>query len=79
MRSRGVVRSWNDEEGWGVIDSDDTPGGCWAGFSEVQVSGYRSLRPGQRVEFTLQEGNQDGFDFSAARVTLDEEARRSER
>ena len=23
------MRSWCNDEGWGVIDSRDTPGGCW--------------------------------------------------
>lgn len=23
----GTVRTWHDEEGWGVIDSPETPGG----------------------------------------------------
>ncbi|WP_179276306.1 hypothetical protein [Rhodococcus sp. 06-235-1A] len=26
--SRGRVRRYAVEEGWGIIDSDDTPGGC---------------------------------------------------
>ncbi|ROO52320.1 hypothetical protein EDC02_7242 [Micromonospora sp. Llam0] len=29
----GVIRSWNVDEGWGVIDSAETPGDCWAHFS----------------------------------------------
>ena len=29
----GVVREWHREAGWGVIDCDATPGGCWAFFS----------------------------------------------
>jgi len=28
--TRGVVRDWNGVAGWGVIDSSQTPGGCWA-------------------------------------------------
>jgi cold shock CspA family protein len=26
--TEGRVREWDDEQGFGVIDSDDTPGGC---------------------------------------------------
>jgi CspA family cold shock protein len=25
----GVVRTWSDEEGWGVVDCPSTPGGCY--------------------------------------------------
>lgn len=28
MTSRGRVRQYSAKEGWGVIDSADTPGGC---------------------------------------------------
>jgi len=40
MASRGRVRIWHNEEGCGVIDSESTPGGCWAHFSAVRVPGY---------------------------------------
>ena len=50
MTIHGEVRCWNDEEGWGVIDSAATPGGCWTHFSDLAVPGFRTLRPGQPVE-----------------------------
>ncbi len=37
----GKVRQWLDEEGWGVIDSPDTLGRCWAHYSSVAVPGYK--------------------------------------
>lgn len=40
MASVGTVGSWSDAEGWGVIESPETPGGCWAHFSVVAVTGY---------------------------------------
>ncbi|MBP2412464.1 cold shock CspA family protein [Arthrobacter stackebrandtii] len=39
METTGTVRLWNDEEGWGVIDSDATPGGSWAHYSDVAIAG----------------------------------------
>jgi cold shock CspA family protein len=30
MKSTGTVRVWSNDDGWGVIDSVDTPGGCFA-------------------------------------------------
>ena len=64
----GVVREWHAEEGWGVLDSASTPGGCWAHFSAVQVEGYRSLTPADIVHFTFEAAEQDGHSFRALDV-----------
>lgn len=68
MSQTGVVRSWADDEGWGVLDSPATPGGCWAHFSAVAIDGYRELRTGDRVDFEYERADQDGFHFRAVRV-----------
>jgi CspA family cold shock protein len=67
----GVVRAWHDAEGWGVLDSDETPGGCWAHISHLGMVGYHCVLRGQRVTFTFEPGPQDGFDFRAVDVTID--------
>ncbi|WP_162952798.1 cold shock domain-containing protein [Streptomyces sp. 11-1-2] len=36
--------------GRGVLDSLETPGGCFGHFSDIQVTGVRTLSPGQRVD-----------------------------
>lgn len=59
---------WYAEEGWGVIDSADTPGGCWAHFSAVLVPGYRALDVGAVVELTWEAPGQDGYAFRAVEV-----------
>lgn len=64
----GTVREWHVDEGWGVIDSDATPGGCWAHFGTVLTSGYRSLSPGQPVSFEFETEWQDGYDYRAVAV-----------
>lgn len=64
----GVVRFWLDEEGWGVVDSPETPGGCWAHFSSVQAAGYRGLAAGQDVHVEWERGDQDGYAFRAVRT-----------
>ena len=46
----GVVREWHSDEGWGVIDSDQTPGGCWAHFSDVEMDGYRRTALRRRAD-----------------------------
>jgi len=69
----GTVREWHADEGWGVIDSDATPGGCWAHFSGVLMSGYRFLSPGQTVSFEFETGWQDGYDYRAVAVWTGDE------
>jgi cold shock protein len=61
----GTVRFWHDELGWGVLDSDETPGGCWAHFSALRVPGYRALSAGERVHFDWEAGQQDGYSYRA--------------
>lgn len=70
MTSRGVVRFWNSEDGWGVIDCEQTPGGCWVHFSVVEGEGFRKLTPGQQVAFEWQKasGPVEGFAFVTVRV-----------
>lgn len=68
MTSLGRVRIWHDTDGWGVIDSEVTPGGCWAHFSSILVAGYKTLTAGQQVAFTFEPGEQDGYAFRTREV-----------
>ncbi|NLU64862.1 cold shock domain-containing protein [Rhodococcus sp. HNM0563] len=68
----GVVRTWNDEDGWGVIDSPQTPGGCWAHFSHIVDDGFRTVEVGAVVAFEWQQvTDQDGYRYCAIRVEQD--------
>ena len=69
MTARGLVREWYADDGWGVIDSPETPGGCWAHFSQVAMTGCRALSAGQVVHLDWEVARQDGFDYRAVRVT----------
>ncbi|MDJ0396553.1 cold shock domain-containing protein [Rhodococcus sp. G-MC3] len=73
---RGSVEVWNAEQGWGVVGSDRTPGGCWVHYSDVIGSGFRSLTIGQQVDLEFEDlgakypgGNQDGYRYRAISVT----------
>jgi CspA family cold shock protein len=68
MATIGTVRSWYDAEGWGVVDSPETPGGCWTHFSHLAEAGLRALQPGQRVVFRWEAPGQDGYPFRAVQV-----------
>jgi len=68
--SEGTVSQWSSHEGWGVIESVDTPGGCWAGFSVILGTGNElvALTVGAVVPFTWEAAEQDGFGFRATSV-----------
>lgn len=74
VTSLGQVRVWHDEDGWGILDADATPGGCWVHGSSVLVAGYRRLRPGQGVRFTFEAADQDGYRFRAVEAWPAEQA-----
>lgn len=63
-----TVREWSTEEGWGVLDSAETPGGCWAHFSVIEMHGLKRLSRGQQVALVWETGRQDGYDFRAERI-----------
>jgi cold shock protein len=68
MTSNGSVRVFDADEGWGVIDGPDVPGGCWVHFSAIASEGYRQLSAGERVSFRAIPADQDGFAFRAVKV-----------
>jgi CspA family cold shock protein len=82
VQSVGTVRVWHREEGWGVIDSPDTPGGCWANFPvlwaddtrhprspEIISSGFRELFDGEVVDFNWRSAkDQYGYTYAATSV-----------
>lgn len=69
MATLATVRTWSDDEGWGVVDSPQTPGGCWAHFSSAAVpAGYVSFTAGQIVWLEWEAPGQDGYDYRAVRL-----------
>lgn len=61
-----TVSEWSDDEGWGVVWANEVPEGIWVHFSAIAMEGYRTLRPGERVDVDV-EGplpfEQDGFRY----------------
>jgi CspA family cold shock protein len=68
MTSVGSVRTFDVDEGWGVIDGPDVPGGCWVHFSAISMDGHRELARGQRISFRAEAASQDGFAYRAVKV-----------
>jgi CspA family cold shock protein len=69
----GVVKSFDADEGWGVLTAPEIPGDCFVHFSSIETSGYRELRAGQRVRFTYEDPGflQDGCPLRALAVWPD--------
>lgn len=72
-RAAGVVKSFDPDEGWGVIEAPEVPGGCFVHFANIQMTGYRELEAGQRVHFTFERPGflQDGYAYRALAVWPD--------
>ncbi len=51
----GTVKWFNESKGYGFTSQDSGPD-VFAHFSAIQSSGFRTLQEGQRVEFTVTEG-----------------------
>lgn len=73
MSESALVREWHADDGWGVLDSPATPGGCWAHFSVLD--GALELHAGQQVELDHEVADQDGFSYRATRVRVEGEDR----
>jgi CspA family cold shock protein len=55
-RETGTVKWFNASKGYGFIERDEGED-LFVHFSAIQGEGYRSLDEGQRVEFTVVEGD----------------------
>ncbi len=54
-RETGTVKWFNAAKGYGFIERD-AGGDVFVHFSAIQGGGYRSLEEGERVTFTVVEG-----------------------
>ena len=55
MSTKGTVKWFNDAKGFGFIEQESGPD-VFAHFSAITGDGHNSLAEGQKVEFTLTEG-----------------------
>jgi CspA family cold shock protein len=54
-REKGTVKWFNNEKGFGFIEREQG-GDVFVHFKAIRGDGYRSLSEGQRVEFTVTQG-----------------------
>jgi CspA family cold shock protein len=64
--STGTVKWFNDAKGFGFITPTDGGEDLFAHFKEIQGTGFKTLKEGQRVEFTVKRGPK-GLQASAIR------------
>lgn len=51
-----------------MLDSPQTPGGCWTYYSCVAVAGYRALEIDAACWLEWERADQDGYAFRAVRA-----------
>lgn len=55
-RETGVVKWFSNKKGYGFIARDSGGGDVFVHFRSIQGDGYRSLKDGQKVEYTVTTG-----------------------
>ena len=67
----GTVKWFNSEKGFGFIEQSEGGEDVFVHFSAIQGDGYRELNEGDKVEFSVEQGQKG---LQAANVTVTDAA-----
>ena len=54
--AKGTVKFFSDSKGFGFITPEDGSKDVFAHHTEIQMTGYKSLKEQQKVEFEVRDG-----------------------
>ena len=65
----GTVKYWREDKGYGAIASEATaPWDIWCHFSAIEMEGFKTLVPGERVAVHYYRADQESFRYIAQQV-----------
>lgn len=56
MRTKGTVKWFNDQKGFGFITPENGERDCFVHHTAIQAEGFKTLSEGDQVEFDVVEG-----------------------
>jgi len=68
MRTKGRVKWFNDQKGFGFITPDGGERDCFVHHSAIQMQGFRTLAEGDQVEFDIVQGEKGPAAQNVTRV-----------